>query len=389
MCYTFHLQSFAVCAIIKASGKYERVVAVSYGICRVQKFGRGSVKGIEIHDRREKEGISHTNKDIDWDRTHLNYDLHEPNNDNYIRAVKTRIEQLQLARAPRKDAVVMAQVLVTSDCNYFKGLNKEQQSAFFKDSYRFLCDRYGADNVISATVHLDERTPHMHFNFVPVTKDGRLSAKSIFTKSSLREQQTAFYEQVGKKYGLQRGVEGSTAQHLETAELKLKTAENSLKSTQNALNDVKQGLVRVKGEYEAKNAFLSEIEHNSEAMYPEYAKKSTKGVIKKQEFVTVPADEWEKRYIYANQKQALEEGRKAFDKTISADYQRFMERNIQELKTKNKELHRKNIELDIKLEELQGKFDKLLRAVNQLPQGVINKLNEMLNDDSNTRYRGR
>lgn len=362
---------------------------MSYGICRVEKFGRGSVKGIEIHDRREKEGISHTNKDIDWSRTHLNYDLHAPSNDNYTRAVKARIEQLQLARAPRKDAVVMAQVLVTSDSNYFKGLNKEQQSAFFKDSYRFLCDRYGQENVISATVHLDERTPHLHFNFVPVTADGRLSAKSIFTKSSLREQQTAFYEQVGKKYGLQRGVEGSTAKHLDTAELKLQTAKNSLKSTQNALNDVKQGLIRVNGEYEAKNAFLCEIERNSDTMYPEYAKKSTKGVLKKQEFVTVPAKEWEKRYLGYHETKALEEGRKAFDKTISADYQRFMERNIRELKAKNKELHSKNIELDIKIEEIQDKFDRLLGAVNKLPQGVINKLNEILNDDSNSRYRGR
>lgn len=140
---------------------------MSVGIVRVQKMGGGSVKGIEIHDRREKDGISHTNKDIDWERTKQNYDLHPEQNHNFYQAVKERISELHLQRAVRKDAVVMAQVLVTSENDFFKNLSPEQTKIFFKDSYKFLADRYGKENVISATVHMDERTPHMHFNFVP------------------------------------------------------------------------------------------------------------------------------------------------------------------------------------------------------------------------------
>ena len=56
---------------------------MSVGIVRVQKFGKGSVKGVEIHDQREKEGISHTNPDIDWGRSHENYDLCPAQNRNY------------------------------------------------------------------------------------------------------------------------------------------------------------------------------------------------------------------------------------------------------------------------------------------------------------------
>lgn len=197
---------------------------MSYGICRVQKMGAGSVKGIQIHDKRDKKGVSHTNADIDWNKTSLNYDLHPANNKNFNLAVNQRISQLNLKKAVRKDAVVMAQVLVTSDNDFFKKLDSEQQAEFFKDSYEFLSQRYGKENIISAIVHLDEHTPHMHFNFVPVTEDGRLSAKTVLNRKSLIEQQDSFIEIVGKKYGLERGVRSDERrEHLETADYKLKT----------------------------------------------------------------------------------------------------------------------------------------------------------------------
>lgn len=223
---------------------------MSYGIVRVQKFTAGSVKGIEVHDRREKEH-SHSNPDIDFSKVGENYDLHSAQNDNFRHAVNERISQLNLKKAVRKDAIVMAQVLVTSDGAFFDGLKmsayarashsayaagdpfceseiqkhlgEDSSKYFFRAAYDFLADRYGRENIISATVHMDERTPHMHFNFVPVTADGRLSAKSVLTRQSLIEQQTDFYEQVGKQYGLERGESkesGKRRRHLETAEYK-------------------------------------------------------------------------------------------------------------------------------------------------------------------------
>ena len=70
-------------------------------------------------------------------------------------------------------------------------------------------------------MHLDESTPHLHFNLMPVT-GGRLCAKELFDRAALRELQTDFYEVVGKKYGLKRGKEGSTAKHLDTVAFKTK-----------------------------------------------------------------------------------------------------------------------------------------------------------------------
>ena len=69
---------------------------------------------------------------------------------------------------------------------------------------------------------MDETTPHMHLNLVPITKDGRLCSKDLFDKPKLQQLQTDFYNAVGKKYGLQRGKEGSQAKHLSTAEFKVK-----------------------------------------------------------------------------------------------------------------------------------------------------------------------
>lgn len=198
---------------------------MSYAVVRVQKFSAGSVKGIEMHDRREKDH-SNTNPDIDYTKSENNYDLHSAQHNNFRRAVNERISQLDLPKAVRKDAVVMAQVLVTSDSVFFDNLEYQDNITkdFFTKAYDFLADRYGRENVISATVHMDERTPHMHFNFVPVTSDGRLSAKSILTRQTLTEQQDAFFQNVGKEFNLQRGElkdEGKRRTHLETSEYKI------------------------------------------------------------------------------------------------------------------------------------------------------------------------
>lgn len=191
---------------------------LSYGIVRVQKFKAGSVKGIEIHDRRDKEH-SHTNKDIDFEKSKDNYDLHQREG-TFRQNIKSRIEQLDLKKAVRKDAVVMAQVLVTSDKEFFDRLTPGQTKEFFKESYEFLKNRYGAENIISSTVHIDEKTPHMHFNFVPVTDDGRLSAKSILNRKDLILQHDDFYQEIGKSWGLDRGEREGTKKHLEVAEYK-------------------------------------------------------------------------------------------------------------------------------------------------------------------------
>lgn len=208
------------------------MVDISYGIIRIEKYHREDILGIESHDKRKSEK-GNSNKDIDWSLSPTNYDLHfSDSNITFTKKINERIAELKLSKAPRKDAVVMAQVLITSDYKFFENISQDEQKKFFRDSYDFICKQYGKENIISAIVHLDEMTPHMHINFVPVTSDGRLSAKDLFDRrtKSLNRLQDNFFEDVAKGYGLERGEEGSNKKHLTVAELKLKTAkENAAK----------------------------------------------------------------------------------------------------------------------------------------------------------------
>ena len=116
----------------------------------------------------------------------------------------------------------MNSFVVGSDKTFFDKLPKALQYGFFSDCAKFFAERYGRENIISAVVHSDETTPHMHLNLMPITSDGRLCSKQLFDKPQLQKLQTDFYEEVGKKYGLQRGKEGSQRKHLSTAEFKAK-----------------------------------------------------------------------------------------------------------------------------------------------------------------------
>jgi len=194
------------------------------------------VRGIQIHDQREKD-ISHTNKDIDFSKSHLNYSLHNEIDVNFIHEVNERIKGLNLKKAVRHDAIVMCQCLITSGHEFFNDMSYDEQKKFFEDSYKFVCDKYGKQNIISATVHLDERTPHLHVNFVPITSDGRLSAKDLFKKKDFSILHDEFYRHnQSKGYNLERGESKEyIQQHLTTEEFKIKKQKENLKTEQENL----------------------------------------------------------------------------------------------------------------------------------------------------------
>lgn len=346
-------------------------------------MGRGSVKGIEIHDRREKEGVSHTNSDIDWSRSAQNYDLCPVQNESFLRAVRDRIGELQLPRAVRKDAVVMAQVLVTSDSDFFRGLSPEETRGFFEEAYRFLEDRYGKENVVSATVHMDEQTPHMHFNFVPVTEDGRLSAKTVLTRQNLIEQQTAFHEQVGASYGLQRGVPGGKKRHLETQEYKAeKAAQKALeaaeavKREETRLNALKVDTARLQASYEAKQAYVREADEISaiSMMYPPEVKE-------KRNTVVVPKAMWEARHVSANEKSYLQRATNELNRQLAqlrrqpaAQDMARLARELNEVRGSLEQERFKNLQVNSKLEQANREqaalIDKVNRVLGRLPEDV-------------------
>ena len=191
-------------------------------VLHMNKFKKDAVRGIQSHNRRERE--SHSNPDIDYVRSSQNYDLNESSPENYAQAIQNRINDLLMVKAVRKDAVHMCGLVVSSDREFFDKLNADETKRFFEEAAAYLTEFVGKENVISAMVHMDEKTPHMHFLHVPITKDGRLCAKDIYTKTALKKLQDELPKHLQKcGFHIERGVEqqkGSAKKHLDTREFK-------------------------------------------------------------------------------------------------------------------------------------------------------------------------
>ena len=186
----------------------------------MEKYKRADIVGIERENERDENYKSTRNPQIDKSKTRLNYHT-VPYEKKYLAFIDERIKQLSPKQKIKDDAVLITSFVLGSDKDFFDRITAEEQKQFFVDCTDFFSERYGKENVVSAVVHLDESTPHLHLNLMPVT-DGRLCAKVLFDRTALRDLQTDFYETVGKKYGLERGKEGSTAKHLDTVAYKTK-----------------------------------------------------------------------------------------------------------------------------------------------------------------------
>ncbi|MGF2716653.1 MobV family relaxase [Bacillus cereus] len=155
-------------------------------MAHVQKYAKGNVQGLSNHWDRKTE--NHSNQDIDNERSHLNYDLCEKEGDTLSR-INDRLSEVHSLN--RKDLKVCADWVVTLPEN-LKGLSENEQREFFEKTYEFLANRYGGEkNVLSANVHNDETTPHMHFAFMPVVWDEKkqkekVSAKEVLTRKDLK-----------------------------------------------------------------------------------------------------------------------------------------------------------------------------------------------------------
>lgn len=205
---------------------------MSYLAAHMEKFKKEAVRGIQGHNQRERK--SKSNPDVQSDRSHLNYDLHNDGPVNFAKVIDQRIDGLNLKKVPRSDAVYMCEVVVSSDEEFFKKLSANDQRRFFQAAKEWLDEFAGRKNVVAAIVHLDEKTPHLHYSHVPVTKGGRLCAKDVYTKESLRDLQNGLARYLQSRgFDIERGVEqgpGSSKKHLNTREFKQqKEAEKNLR----------------------------------------------------------------------------------------------------------------------------------------------------------------
>ena len=211
---------------------------MAYAILRFAKVYLETGETITAHNERTKEAYA-SNPDIDKSRTVQNYHLIAPRW-SYGQEIRHRISMAGCR--VRRDSVKFVETLITTSPEFAKA-HESEMPEYFARAFDFLKERVGEENIISAVVHMDERTPHMHLCFVPLTKDKRLSAKEILgNKKNMIRWQDDFYACMAERWPeLERGVPAveTKRRHLTPQWYKKVTAMDAkLERLETALNDI-------------------------------------------------------------------------------------------------------------------------------------------------------
>ena len=177
---------------------------MAYAIMRAKKLATmGSVAASMQHCYRERETFN-----ADQERTPDNQHLGAKSTDEAMGRLREMLPEKR-----RKDAVLAVEYVMTASPEWFAKATPEQEKALFQRSLQWLADKYGADRIITASIHRDEATPHLSAFVVPLTADKRLSAKEfIGDRKKMSADQTSYAERM-RDLGLERGIEGSKATH--------------------------------------------------------------------------------------------------------------------------------------------------------------------------------
>lgn len=178
-----------------------------YGILRFAKYKGPEIGHIESHNERTKEKYA-SNPDVDTSKSKYNLHLIKPK-----RKYRAEAEQ-QIAQTgcrTRSDSVRVVEALITASPDFFESKKRAEIKEYFNYALEFIKAHQDEKTIISAVVHMDEKTPHMHLCFIPLTEDGRLSAKDIVgNKKKLTWWQDEFWKHMIKKYpALERGESAS------------------------------------------------------------------------------------------------------------------------------------------------------------------------------------
>lgn len=207
-------------------------------IMRTEKRKKSDLNGIQKENTRT---ATEYNNQVKPGMDVFNVVLKESN--NWLQDINNEIKAA--GAKTRSNSVLALDTLYTASPNFFQGKTNEQNDNFFKDCLQFHEAHFG--HVISAVIHYDESTPHMHVISVPLTKDNRLSARDVIgNKTKMSKMQDTFFEQVGKGYGLERGI------HMDGQEKR-----QHISAQEHELREIKQKIARGKEE-------LGAIEHSEE-----------------------------------------------------------------------------------------------------------------------------
>lgn len=220
---------------------------MSYAIIRNEKLTRAQAMGAYKHNERKTK--NHSNKNIDSSRTELNYYL-KKNELSYIKEFDRIKKKYNLKGQIRSNSNIICEMVFTSDQKFFDEIGYEESKRYFTESYNFICNykNLGKQNIISAVVHMDEDTPHMHLLFIPVVhttdkqgnKIDKVCCRDFWRgKNSYRDLQNAYFKHISEKgFKLKRGelVEVTNREHYSIQEYKKIT---NYENTKELLKNIK------------------------------------------------------------------------------------------------------------------------------------------------------
>ncbi len=161
-----------------------------HAILRFTKHKAGPADALEAHHERKKDQYA-SNPDIDTEKSKYNFHIIQPDK-KYRQEINDRIKAAGCRT--RRDSTMFIDALITASPEFFEGRSRKEIEAYFTEAVAFMEKKIGRGNIFSAVVHMDEKTPHLHLCFTPITEDGRLSAKEILgNRAQLSRWQDEFH----------------------------------------------------------------------------------------------------------------------------------------------------------------------------------------------------
>lgn len=383
-------------------------------MAHVSKFTKSASGHLTQHYERAKDEngnyIKFGNQDIDTSKTHLNYNLDSKKEISQIEFLQKRCSEVQCLN--RKDVKVMCTWIITAPKNI---KSEAEEKKFFEESYQFLSQKYGKENIISSYVHKDESQPHMHFSFVPVVMDQKkghlkISAKECLSKNHLQKFHSELDNHMQNVFGYDIGIlneatkEGNKEiQALKQATLlsKAKDLEKDIELLRNDKSVLQEQIEGYTTTRELQKTELKRVEKiidimddtsrnllilDSWNLGTSFNEKTVEhkevGVFKKEQIVSMPEKEWDN---FKEAYHSLENYDKIYDqfkRQIIAIFDEFktddvttLEKKVKELEEKNHNLERINRNQKIEIKDLKEEDKKTVKLVNKILDKVSKETN--------------
>lgn len=351
--------------------RIKEMMTMAKMVAHMGRMKKGNMNGIEGHNKRLFK--NHTNKDIDTSKSHLNYDLVTCSG-SYLDAYQDEMNKYYTGKkAPRKDAVLCNEWIFSASNDFFQNLSADDEKRFFESCLDFMKSRYG--HVIYATVHKDESTPHMHLGMIPLTVDGRLSNKSIFTRTELKKLHTALYEHLTQDGFALEKPQPNDSKHLEVLDFKIAKRQEHIEKQNKAIAKNAMVLNNQQQQYKSTQTNIDkkkkEIEETVNAQTKKFndLKSNALADINKREKALTERESTYKATLDKRYKDEYDERKRTLDAFYAKENDKLTERESEvrykeyELDEREKDINKRDAEVERKERNFANKYNKAVRLV--------------------------